>query len=59
MTCKSESDKWYGEFCNSIKNGICKKCGNKHHKDIGTCKDGCCDKWECTKCGNTFLIELG
>jgi len=54
-----EAQKWYNDFCASYRNATCKKCGNKGHKSVGACDEGCCDKWKCTKCGNTFLVELG
>lgn len=27
-------------------------------KDIGTCREGCCDKYECPHCGKIFLEEV-
>lgn len=55
----ADTDKWYKDFCDAYKNGICKKCEHKGHVADGTCYEGCCDKWRCPKCGNTFLVELG
>jgi hypothetical protein len=26
--------------------------------DAGECHDGCCDKWRCSACGNTWLTEV-
>lgn len=27
-------------------------------EDAGTCEQGCCDRWRCTKCGRTWLEEV-
>ena len=39
----------------------CEKCGErsprKEWKDVGTCYDGCCDKYKCPKCGHDQLFE--
>lgn len=28
-----------------------------HIEDIGTCAEGCCDKYRCKECGESFLVE--
>ena len=33
-----------------------KEC-NHDWKDIGSCYEGCCDKYECTKCGKIEYDE--
>lgn len=25
--------------------------------DVGTCSEGCCDKYECEDCGTRFTVE--
>lgn len=34
-----------------------KPCEHPNAVDIGTCYQGCCDKYRCPDCGKTFLVE--
>ena len=55
---ETESAKWYREFCEGIRNSKSTCCNAPVEKD-GSCFEGCCDQWKCTKCGRSFLVELG
>lgn len=48
---------WYTEYCRAMraaKSGCCQA----PLEDAGTCSEGCCDRWRCTKCGRTFTHEM-
>lgn len=54
----SESDVWYAELCERIRNSRTVCCDAPPESD-GTCYEGCCDRWKCSKCGKSWLQELG
>jgi len=36
----------------------CPICGGTKWKDVGSCDEGCCDKYECENCGHQELEEV-
>lgn len=28
------------------------------YEDVGECYEGCCDKYQCTKCGKRITVEV-
>lgn len=55
---ETESSKGYRELCESIRNSK-SACCDAPIGDDGTCFEGCCDRWKCSKCGKSWLQELG
>jgi transposase-like protein len=35
------------------------KCHHKHFERVGTCSEGCCDRYICYDCAKYFLLEVG
>lgn len=33
------------------------RCPHENVESIGTCSDGCCDKYKCLDCGLVFIEE--
>jgi len=47
-----------GKFLGSVDSRtIGAACNHRNTKDIGSCDDGCCDKYECQDCGRHFMVE--
>ena len=47
-----------GEFKGSVEQDEDTKCRHKNAKTTGkTCREGCCDEYECPDCGVTFMVE--
>ena len=53
------SNDWYNENIVKSRKTLRSKCCNASIEDAGSCFDGCCDKWQCTKCKKTWLVEVG
>lgn len=47
-----------GSFLGSVSNADLVDCMHPHAKDIGSCAEGCCDKYACPDCGRRFLVEV-
>lgn len=56
---KSQSQEWYEENILVRRREAKSHCCNAPIEDAGTCYEGCCDKWRCSICKRTWLVEVG
>jgi hypothetical protein len=54
-----DSQKWYEENILRGRETAKSKCCNAPIEDAGECSDGCCDRWRCSVCKRTWLVEVG
>lgn len=55
----TNSNDWYNQnIVNARKTGK-SKCCQAPIEDAGSCAEGCCDKWRCSKCKRAWLVEVG
>ncbi len=55
----NESQKWYEENILHARRTARSKCCDAPIEDAGTCSEGCCDRWRCSGCKQTWLVEVG
>lgn len=56
---KTQSGDWYNENIVKARQTGRSKCCNAPIEDAGSCSDGCCDKWRCSACKRSWLVEVG
>jgi transposase-like protein len=55
----TNSQEWYIENIVRVRETARSKCCDAPIEDAGECAEGCCDKWRCTDCKRTWLVEVG
>ena len=56
---KSSSQQWYEDNIVKARETGRSRCCNAPIEDAGECSDGCCDRWRCSSCKKTWLVEVG
>ena len=55
----TDSQRWYQENIVKVRETAKSKCCHAPIEDAGSCSEGCCDKWRCSACKRTWLVEVG
>ena len=55
----NSSQQWYEDNILKVRERAKSRCCSASIEDAGTCFEGCCDKWRCSNCGRTWIVEVG